>query len=494
MNRQSEAPARANLCPAASREERRTGCTAALLFLLALAPGFAQSPPAPAVQQPGQGAQVHTGTSSGLSGETRLDNLLADHQFATIAAQLGKLPPAEAQFYRGILANRSNDLKQSIALLEPLLNQVTASGNVPHEKLLREALAQDYLREGDWSKAAAAYTALETKLGAKLTADEQDQIEMPVKLLPLAKDNPPMTVEPCDPFTMQVSQDPLGLTDLPVFVDADPKSWMLDPTAPFNLIDRSTAREVGLKVSDDYATIRSLTGKPIQVHVAVIPRFTIGGRLTLRNMTVFVYDDADYFFPHAQYQVEGVLGYPALAALGSLTVNEDSTIDVEPSKELPADGNDKTPKAGAPFYLDGDQIVVALGGGSAGLGLPHGAAGSADSAADDQRMFAVDAGGQQTYLTSRYFDEHAAQFNNQKLGQFTVPGQSFGPQPAYTAVTVPLTVGKQTIQLHYVPVLIQPLGSAAIDDVYGVLGVDALGQLRSYTFDYRTMRFSAQSE
>ncbi len=471
------------------------GCTVVLLFLCAVAPGFAQSAPAPAVQQPGQGAQVHTGTSSGLSGETRLDNLLADHQFAMIAAQLGKLPPAEAQFYRGILANRSNDLKQSIALLEPLLNQVTASGDVPHEKLLREALAQDYLREGDWSKAAAAYAALETKLGAKLTPDEQEQIEMPLKLLPLAAGNPPMTVEPCDPFSMQASQDPLGLTDIPVFVDADPKSWMLDPTAPFNLIDRSTAREVGLKISDQYATIRTLTGKPIQVHMAVIPRFTIGGRLTLRNMTVFVYDDADYFFPHAQYQVEGVLGYPALAALGSLTVNEDSTIDVEPSKELPSDGRDQQPKAGAPFYLDGDQIVVALGSGPAAApGPPQGPAASGDAAADDQRMFAVDAGGQQTYLTSRYFDEHAAQFNNQKLGQFTVPGQSLGPQPAYTALTVPLAVGGNTIQLHYVPVLIEPLGSAAIDDVYGVLGVDALGQLRSYTFDYRTMRFTAQSE
>ena len=47
---------------------------------------------------------------------------------------------------------------------------------------------------------------------------------MPVKLLPLAKDNPPVTVEPCDPFSLQVSQDPLGLLDVPVFVDAVPRA------------------------------------------------------------------------------------------------------------------------------------------------------------------------------------------------------------------------------------------------------------------------------
>ena len=70
------------------------------------------------------------------------------------------MPPEEAQFYRGILANRSNDLKTSIGLLEPLVDQVTASGDTNREKLLRKALAEDYLRVGDWAKAAAAYTLL----------------------------------------------------------------------------------------------------------------------------------------------------------------------------------------------------------------------------------------------------------------------------------------------------------------------------------------------
>jgi hypothetical protein len=55
-------------------------------------------------------------------------------------------------------------------------------------------------------------------------------------------------------------------------------------------------------------------------------------------------------------------------------------------------------------------------------------------------------------------------------------------------------VGNATVELHYIRVLTQPLGSAALDDVYGILGVDALGQLKSYTFDYRTMRFRATGE
>ena len=240
--------------------------------------------------------------------DARLQNLLTDHQFLRVESQLDQLPPDQAQFYRGILANRNNDLKTSIQLLEPLIDQVAASGNTAREKLLRKALAEDYLRAGDLAKAAKAYQTLESRLQDHLSPDEQDEIELPLKLLPLAASNPPMTVEPYNPFLLQVTKNPLGLTDLPVFVDARPHTLMLDPTAPFNLIARSLAKEAGLKVSDRSATIHALTGRPMQVHATVIPRFTIGGRITFRNMTAFVFEDADYTFPKSHYQVEGVLG------------------------------------------------------------------------------------------------------------------------------------------------------------------------------------------
>lgn len=433
-------------------------------------------PPSTGEQQPGGGAQVRTGTSSGIEADVRLQNLLADHQYFRVADELDQLPPDQAQLYRGILANRENNLKKSIALLEPLIDKVAASWDTTHEKLLRKALAEDYLREGDMASAARAYQALEDRVGNKLSSDEQDEIEMPLKMLPLAASNPPMTVDRCDPFVMQVSKDPLGLTDLPVFVDAMPHSWMLDPTAPFNLIARSLAREVGLKVSDDAVTIHALTGKPMQVHVTVIPRFTIGGRLTLRNMTAFVFEDADYFFQNTKYQVQGVLGYPALQALGSLTITSDATIEVRPDKSA-TDENNAAGAPGAHFFLDGDQIILALG------------------AVGNERMFAVDAAGQQSYLTSRYFDEHVSEFSGQKAEMFSIPGvEGEKPQPAFVAESAPLDVGGTLVHAHYVQVLTQPVGDAALDDVYGVLGVDVLDQFRRYTFDYRNMRFSVGPE
>ncbi len=102
-----------------------------------------ESEPSSAAQQPGAGAQLHTGTSSGLDTDARLQNLLADHQYLRIQAQLDQLPPEQAQFYRGILANRSNQLEQSVKLLEPLIDNLSASGDTVRENLLRLTLAED---------------------------------------------------------------------------------------------------------------------------------------------------------------------------------------------------------------------------------------------------------------------------------------------------------------------------------------------------------------
>jgi len=432
--------------------------------------------PAPDAQQ-GQSEQVHTGTTSGLDSEARLEALLGDHQFLRIEAELPQMPPEQAQFYRGILANRNNDPKASLRLLEPLVDKVAAGGNAVEEKILSKALAEDYLRTGDMAKAARAYETLESRLQGRLSTEEQDEIELPLKLAPLAAANPPMTVEPYEPFVLQITRNPLGLTELPVYVDARPHSWMMDPTAPFNLMSRSEAKEAGLKVSDEFAVIHTLTGRPMQVHMTVIPRFTIGGRITFRNMTAFVFEDADYSFPRSHYQVEGELGYAALSALGSLTVTSDATIEVRPFKPPLATEKEDPPMPGARFFLDGDQMIVALG------------------SKGQERMYAVDASGQQTYMTSRYYDEHTENFAGQKMELFSIPGaQNKPPQPAFVAETVSLTAGPTTVPAHYIQVITEPVGWAALDDVYGVLGMDFLDQLKSYTFDYRTMRFGVRTE
>jgi hypothetical protein len=483
-----------------ARAQRTVSCFCiGFLFGAAAISAHAQEPakpdpnppttPQPALAQPsvpqtntppgaGAGAQVRTGSQFGLQSlASRLQRLLADHQFTEMESLLdtpddsngsgaSKLAPAQKQLFRGVLANRDNKPEESIKLLEPLVEKLKPADHPPEEKLLRKTLAEDYLRAGDWAKANQAYLELEYRLGGSMTQDEKDEIELPLKVLPLIYQFPPMTVEPGESFTLPYDRDGLGLTDVPVFVDGQSHDWMLDPTAPFNMICRTTAKEIGLKISDEYTTVTSLTGRPMQVQATVIPRFTIG-TVTYRNMPALVFDDKDYYFPKSNYQVRGVLGYPAVSALGSLTVTAESDIQVHPGEK------GERLNSGARFFLEGDRIIAALG------------------KEGDERMFAIDASGQQTYLTSRYYEEHAEEFANKKMQLLALPGaQSKPPAPAYVAESATVLIGATPMELHFVQVLTEPLGNAALDDTYGTLGMDALDELKSYTFDYRTMRFA----
>jgi len=175
-----------------------------------------------------------------------------------------------------------------------------------------------------------------------------------------------------------------------------------------------------------------------------------------------------------------------MAAMGSITVTDSNRLYVQMDAQAEPPEKAGRMTDGVRFFLDGDQVILALGG--------TGGSGDSFSRAEAQgeaRMFAIDAGSQQTYMTSRFYDEHTADFAHMKMELLKLRGlEEMAPVPSYEAETLPLTVGKTTVQFHFMPVLTQPLGSAALDDVYGVLGVDALDQLGSYTFDYRTMRFS----
>lgn len=459
-------------------------CTLLLCCFLGMSVAQAQSAATPAHPNPEtlppsqqQGLHVETGAVIGQdTGQAQhMLNLINDLQFHHLEQMLedaksGKnaLSAPQQQFLAGILENRKNQTEQSIHALQPLMDSIAASGNITEEKLARQALAEDYLRSGKLAQASRAYKALDARLHSHLTVDEQSDLEQPLKLLPLIASQPEMTVDTGAPFTLPYQLDPIGLTDIPVFVDGRSRSWMLDPTEPFNLISRSTAQEVGLTISPESATIRSLTGKPISVHATLIPRITLGN-VTYRNMTAFVFDDADFSFPQSGYRVDGVLGYPAVSALGSVTVSSDATILVDPS------GKSSDTSAGAPFYLDGERVLVAIG----------------KEDGTDDRMFEVDAAGQQSYFSSRFFSEHAAAFQQAKPQLFQLTGMENAPPiPAYLAQTVRLQIGRQLVAIHDIQVLTQPLESAASDDTYGTLGVDVLQQLASYTFNYRTMRFS----
>lgn len=79
-----------------------------------------------------------------------------------------------------------------------------------------------------------------------------------------------------------------------------------------------------LKTSSSQETGQGV-GASVQVHAAVIPDLK-AGKAVLHNVAAIVVDDSALSVLKPDYQIEGCLGFPVLAALGAVTFYGDGRV------------------------------------------------------------------------------------------------------------------------------------------------------------------------
>ncbi len=432
------------------------------LFLLSSAVFFFQASAGAQGQHPQQPGGSSPQVATGVAGSANfpLRQFAADHDWLGLEKTVKNSTDPDTAFYRGLLFNRLGQYEESVRLLEPLLAGLAAGADRTREKQARIALANNDFRMFRYKQAAEQYGALKQCCAADLSESEKDAIELPAKILPLLQNAPPQTLELSESFTVPLARNAIDLRDVDVFVDGYPSRWIFDPAASFTVLSRSQAKRIGLKLAGgDTLTVRSITGTPIHVQAAVIPQLKFGAAF-FRNVPAVIFDDEDLYSKARQYQVEGILAQPLLAALGAVTASDDDHLTI--LRQPPLSG-------GAPLFSDGKRLLVGAG--------PAGA----------QRLYAVDPGTTRSMLTSRYFDEHPVDFSGQTAKPMRLSG--IGPEvSAYSAETFALDFGDTAATFHEIPVETKP-GAGERKSLYGILGGDALDQLASYTFDFRSMRF-----
>lgn len=411
----------------------------------------AQSPPQP---------QVATGARASAQEKVPLDQLVADHNWPELQSRLKDGAGADTALYRGLLMNRLGQYEQSRQLLEPSIPGLTAGTDRMLEKRARLALAGDDYRTFRYREAAKQYEALEKCCSAALNETEKDEIELPEKITPLLQSAPEQTLESTDSFTIPLARNALDVRDVEVFVDGFPSRWIFDPAASFNLLSRSLAKRIGLKLSGtDTLMVISLNGNSVHAQAAIIPRLKVGAA-SFRNVPAVVFADEDLYDKPHRYQIEGVLAQPLLAVLGMITASDDDHLTV--SQQSPI-------TSGAPFFSDGNRLIAAVQSGGR------------------QQLCAIDPGIAESILSSRFYEQHLADFVGQSPHPVHLPDVS-GEIPGYTEDTLTLTFGETPATFHDIPVLAKPAG-AEHDRFLGTIGENALDQLASYSFDFRSMRF-----
>lgn len=405
------------------------------------------------------------------SGATDLNQLLRDRQYLELDRALSSksnLSTLDRAFFEGVMANRRNRVADSIKMLEPL-TPTLSTADKEHAVMTLSTLADDYEKCFRYTDAANTYAELEKRFGLVMDDKERQRLRREAARWSLLRGSPPQSVEVKEPFTLPTRRDRVGLPEVSVDFGRFQQSLILDTGANLSAISFSLAQRLGLKVSNSTATSNGIAGRTMAIRTAVIPELRLG-EAKLKNVAVIVINDNDMIVPTLHYRIPGSIGFPVLSALGRITFFSDGRFGVEPTSASPTSGSEEN------LFLQRLTPIVAAEIGGA------------------ERLFTIDTGSAGTFFTVQYYLDHKNDFASQTIDNFELAGAGgVRTYPAYLTAKVNIKMGGACVSLNQLPVIAQSRGQSD-DKFYGNIGQLVLGQLKSYTFDFQKMSFTAEGD
>ena len=404
------------------------------------------------------------------SGTTDLNQLLRDRHYLELNAALSSksnLSVSDRTFFEGVMANRCNRVADSIKMLEPLVPTLPTTDK-ERAVITLSTLADDYEKSFRYLDAANAYSELERRFGLLMDENERRRVSREAARWSLLRGSPPQSIEVKQPFSVPTRKDRVGLPEVSVDFGKFHESLILDTGANLSAISFSLAQRLGLKISNSSATSNGIAGRRMTIRTAVIPEFRLG-EAKLRNVAVIVIDDKDMIVPTLHYRIPGSIGFPVLSALGRITFFADGRFGVGSNLAASSSGEEN-------LFLQRLTPVVAA------------------EISGAERLFTIDTGSAGTFFTLQYYIEHKNDFASQTIGNFELAGAGgVRTYPSYLTGKVNIKMGGACVSVNEIPVIAQTQGQSD-DKFYGNIGQLFLGRLKSYTFDFEKMRFSAEGD
>jgi hypothetical protein len=326
-----------------------------------------------------------------------LDLLVRQKRYIELQLELKAtqdLSASDRAFYSGMLANRKNEVSDSIRLLEPLARTI-AQGSVDRAKVVLCTLADDYAKSFRYGDAADTYSLLSLMPAYKYDG-KGCRAELEAERWALLRGAPAQSTNVSYPFVVDENRTTAGFIEVPVQAPNFSDHWILDTGANLSAITRTVADQLGLKLSNDSSTAQGSNGIFVRVHTAVIPEIQLGGA-TIRNMAVLVFEDRDLAFPQIPYEIHGSIGLPVLESLGRITFHANGKFCAQESTRAEEVGSSN-------LYLEGFTILIQV------------------NVADEDRLMTLDTGATGTFMSEQYYEQHSQDLSAVDLRELELVG------------------------------------------------------------------------
>jgi len=390
------------------------------------------------------------------------DAAVRDFQIRALDAAVQTMSPGvERDYFAGMLASRSGNTNDSIRLLNGVIPAIRSSQPERAAHAL-EALGDSYTIAYRYRDAAQAYDDLEAHFAQNQPSDVADD----AALARILVDAPAQTLEWEGAVRQKTLRNPIGLLETDISVNGVEVSWLLDTGANQSVVTRSVAERLGLTpLPGTAATGSGITGIKSPLRAAILPTLRIGGAV-LHNVVVIILDDANLRVgsPSEAYQIQAILGYPVLKALGRIRFAHEGEFL---AGEIAAEQT-----GGAPMFMRG--LTPAI-----------------ESLVDNERLlFTFDTGATSTDFSVRYYELFRGRASTWRTRTIQTGGAGGTvTRQMFVQPTVDLKVGDAVVSLTNVPIFSSRMNSG-IDLLFGNLGQDFVDGFSSFTLDFPKMTFS----
>ncbi|SCY49389.1 Aspartyl protease [Flavobacterium anhuiense] len=393
-----------------------------------------------------------------LLGQTKSDSILKQlskqHQFAKMDSLNSKEKGKDYYFYKGLYANVCNKPKLSNQYLDSLKNNELI--NTYEFAKLKD---DNYIKLFSYNSAYMASKVLTMKFQQHFTKEElQDEINTQ-QIWKTLRGTRPQSIDKFTKITVAAVKDKAGLITTEVKAKDTVSHFVFDTGAGISCITESIAKKMGIKILPDHnISVESFTGQKNKVRIGVASEINLG-ELKIHNAVFLVYPDKAFTFADGAYVINGIIGFPIIKELGTITFEKDKLTF---SKESESSANEKN------LFVDELRAIVML------------------KYKNKTLPFNFDSGAKVSLFNKAFYETFKTDLDS--IGTLeTTKSSSAGAEVVSTEVLVlkdqPISLGNKTIQLPKME--IAPKDYGVYGEVnYGNIGQDVLGQFEKVVISF----------
>jgi hypothetical protein len=398
--------------------------------------------------------------SATASAQTSLAELLKNRQYFELrdAVSAERTANASTLFYRGIVANRFNQPTDSIELLLRYLR----SGDTTNQREAYETLADDYLRTYQYAKAADTYKFLLERFKTSLNHDDAADYQNSYGLWNALRAIGPSTVTSTADSAVQGTRDKAELLNVPVTVNGQTMDFVFDTGANLSTITVSTAKRFNLPLIETEVSVGTSSDVKVKSKLAVAPKLKLGN-VVVTNVVFLVLEDQALHFPQIDYQINAIIGFPVMEALGRITLAHSDQVTIHQEKSRSGVQPNMCLEALKPL------LQASFNG--------------------KTEYFLLDSGAVTSTFYPPFFQANREQIEKSAVAKRVRIGGAGGYKevPAYDLIDLKLTIAGKTAIFPKTELITETVNEDS-KNFFGSLGQDLIKQFDRMTLDFRSMR------